>query len=158
MRTDRRGQAAYEFAIGVAVFALAATALVEFAPVLLKNFELQSAARTDAGLAALGAVEGSDTVPGNSAAIASRAHPPVDVAAGADPWAYPVHALPGEPFFPDWRGNSIQPLRLIAGAAKKDYRFTLRFNGETLLDHERGHLAEEVHLPALGIPLLGGSR
>ena len=60
MRTRRSGsgQAAIEFAIGIFVFALVLTALVGFAPLFLRNFELQSEARCDAGVTALGAEEG----------------------------------------------------------------------------------------------------
>lgn len=150
MRTDRRGQALYEFAIGVFLFTLVFTALVEFAPVFLKNFELQSTARADAGIAALHADEGNAAAGGNAAAITTRAHPSVEWSGGRDPWEYPIENLPAESRFADWRGNALQSIRLIDGSAKKDYTFTLRLGGEALIDHEQGELSEEVHMPALG--------
>ena len=88
MRTSGRGQAAIEFAIGVFVFSLILTALVGFAPVYLKNIELQSEARCDAGISALGSAEGSDDL-GNAAAFTVYAHPPVEDKA-ENPWDYPI--------------------------------------------------------------------
>ena len=150
MRTNRIGQAAIEFGIGVFLFALVVTALIEFSPVLFKNFELQSSARVDAGIAALGATEGNAAAGGNAGAIAALAHPSGETEGALDPWAYPIEHLPAESRFPEWRGNSLQSIRLIQGSATKDYTFTFWYNGQALVDHEQGSLSEEVHMPALG--------
>ena len=148
------GQAAIEFAIGVFVFSLILAALVGFAPVYLKNIELQSEARCDAGISALGSTEGADDL-GNAAAFTSYAHPPAEAAAG-DPWAYPINKLPGEPRFAEWHGNGVSAGRLIPGGRKKDFRFRLFAGGEVLVDDE-GMLSEELYLPAMGgLKTVGG--
>ena len=156
MRTRRsqNGQAAIEFAIGVFVFSLILAALIGFAPVYLKNIELQSEARCDAGISALGSTEGADGL-GGTAAFTSRAHPPVEVTA-ADPWDYPIANLPDEPRFGDWRGDAVSAGRLIPGGRKKDFRFRLFAGGEMLVDDE-GTLSEELYLPAMGgLKTVGG--
>ena len=121
MRTSRIGQAAIEFAIGVFVFALILSALIGFAPVYLKNIQLQSEARCDAGISALGAAEGADDL-GGAAAFTSRAHPSV-AAEAADPWTYPIRNLPEEMRFGEWNGDAVSAGRLIPGGRKKDFRF-----------------------------------
>ncbi|MBR1587479.1 MAG: pilus assembly protein [Kiritimatiellae bacterium] len=155
MRTSRRGQAAIEFAIGVFVFALIVTALVGFAPVYLKNMELQSEARCDAGMSALESEEGADDL-GNAAAFTSYAHPP-PVAEGVDPWTYPIDNMPDEFRFGDWRGNGVSAGRLIQGGRKKDFRFRM-FSGGAMLVDDKGTLSETLYLPAMGgLKTVGGN-
>ena len=147
MRTSRVGQAAIEFAIGVFVFALILSALIGFAPVYLKNIQLQSEARCDAGISALGATEGSDDL-GGAAAFTSRAHPAV-AAEAADPWTYPIRNLPEEMRFGEWNGDAVSAGRLIPGGRKKDFRFKM-FAGGTMLVNDEGTLSEELYMPAMG--------
>ena len=155
MRTRRSGsgQAAIEFAIGIFVFALVLTALVGFAPLFLRNFELQSEARCDAGVTALGAEEGSDGL-GGVAAITARAQPLREPGGeDSDPWDYPVERMPDEPLFSEWRGNSIDAGRLIPGGRKKEFRFKMSVGGRMLVD-DSGWLSEEIRMPPMG----GGDR
>ena len=154
MRTSGRGQAAIEFAIGVFVFTLILAALVGFAPVYLKNIELQSEARCDAGISALGSAEGADDL-GNAAAFTAYAHPPVEDKA-EDPWDYPIRRLPEEPRFGEWRGDTVSAGRLIPGGRKKDFRFRL-FAGDNMLVDDEGMLSEELYMPAMGgLKTVGG--
>lgn len=156
MRTSKSGQAAIEFAIGVFVFALILSAIVGFAPVYLKNIQLQSEARCDAGISALGAAEGADDL-GGAAAFTSRAHPPVEAKA-ADPWDYPIKNLPEEVRFAEWRGDGVSAGRLIPGGRKKDFHFRM-FAGGTLLIDDEGMLSEELYMPAMGgLKTVGGDR
>ena len=156
MRTSKIGQAAIEFAIGVFVFALIMSALIGFAPVYLKNIQLQSEARCDAGISALGATEGSDDL-GGAAAFTSRAHPAV-AAEAADPWTYPIRNLPEEMRFGEWNGDAVSAGRLISGGRKKDFRFRM-FAGGTLLVDDKGTLSEELYMPAMGgLKTVGGDR
>lgn len=153
-RWGEKGQAAIEFAIGVFIFAFILAALVGFAPVYLKNTELQSEARCDAGLSALKSPEGADDL-GNVAAFTSYAHPSAE-AIGADPWDYPIKNLPAEPRFGEWRGNNVSAGRLIPGGRKKDFHFQLFMGNEMLVDDE-GMLSEELYLPAMGgLKIVGG--
>ena len=155
-RRSRHGQAAIEFAIGVLVFALILSALIGFAPVYLKNIQLQSEARCDAGISALGSTEGSDDL-GGMAAFTSRAHPSVDAGA-ADPWTYPIKNLPEEFRFGEWRGDAVSAGRLIPGGRKKDFRFRM-FAGGTMLVNDEGTLSEELYMPAMGgLKTVGGDR
>ena len=148
------GQAAIEFAIGVFVFSLILAALVGFAPVYLKNIELQSEARCDAGISALGSAEGSDDL-GNAAAFTVYAHPPVEDKA-ENPWNYPIKKLPEEPRFAEWHGNGVSAGRLIPGGRKKDFRFRMTLGGMLLVD-DQGTLSEELYLPAMGgLKTVGG--
>ena len=156
MRTSKIGQAAIEFAIGVFVFALILSALIGFAPVYLKNIQLQSEARCDAGISALGATEGSDDL-GGAAAFTSRAHPAV-AAEAADPWTYPIRNLPDEIRFGEWSGDAVSAGRLIPGGRKKDFRFRM-FAGGTMLVNDEGTLSEELYMPAMGgLKTVGGDR
>ena len=156
MRTSKIGQAAIEFAIGVFVFALILSALIGFAPVYLKNIQLQSEARCDAGISALGAIEGSDDL-GGAAAFTARAHPAV-AAEAADPWTYPIRNLPDEMRFGEWNGDAVSAGRLIPGGRKKDFRFRL-FAGGTMLVDDEGMLSEELFMPAMGgLKTVGGDR
>ena len=156
MRTSRIGQAAIEFAIGVFVFALILSALIGFAPVYLKNIQLQSEARCDAGISALGAAEGADDL-GGAAAFTSRAHPSV-AAEVADPWTYPIGNLPEEMRFGEWNGDAVSAGRLIPGGRKKDFRFRM-FAGGTMLVNDEGTLSEELYMPAMGgLKTVGGDR
>ena len=156
MRTSKIGQAAIEFAIGVFVFALILSALIGFAPVYLKNIQLQSEARCDAGISALGAAEGSDDL-GGAAAFTSRAHPSV-AAEAADPWTYPIRNLPDEIRFGEWNGDAVSAGRLIPGGRKKDFRFKM-FAGGTMLVNDEGTLSEELYMPAMGgLKTVGGDR
>ena len=156
MRTSKIGQAAIEFAIGVFVFALILSALIGFAPVYLKNIQLQSEARCDAGISARGATEGSDDL-GGAAAFTSRAHPAV-AAEAADPWMYPIRNLPEEMRFGEWNGDAVSAGRLIPGGRKKDFRFMM-FAGGTLLLNDKGTLSEELYMPAMGgLKTVGGDR
>lgn len=147
MRTSNRGQAAIEFAIGVFVFSLILAVLVGFAPVYLYDIAIQSEARCDAGISALGSAEGADDI-GNAAAFTAYAHPATD-AAGGDPWTYPIGNLPDESRFVDWQGNSVSAGRLIPGGRKKDFDFTMSVGGEIILQ-KKGHLSEELFMPAMG--------
>ena len=156
MRTSKIGQAAIEFAIGVFVFALILSALIGFAPVYLKNIQLQSEARCDAGISALGAAEGADDL-GGAAAFTSRAHPSV-AAEAADPWTYPIRNLPEEMRFGEWNGDAVSAGRLIPGGRKKDFRFRM-FAGGTMLVNDEGTLSEELYMPAMGgLKTVGGDR
>lgn len=156
MRTSKIGQAAIEFAIGVFVFSLILSALIGFAPVYLKNIQLQSEARCDAGISALGAAEGSDDL-GGAAAFTSRAHPSV-AAEAADPWTYPIRNLPDEIRFGEWNGDAVSAGRLIPGGRKKDFRFKM-FAGGTMLVNDEGTLSEELYMPAMGgLKTVGGDR
>ncbi len=157
MRTsERRGQAAIESAIGLFVFALVLAAIAGFAPVYLKNMVLQSEARCDAGLAALGAEDGTEDI-GNAAAIASRAHPGI-VPGESDAWDYPVANLPEESRFLDWRGDSVPGGRLLSGGRKKSFRFRMFAGGNMLVD-DYGHLSEDVFMPAMGgVKVTGGGQ
>ncbi len=156
MRTSKIGQAAIEFAIGVFVFSLILSALIGFAPVYLKNIQLQSEARCDAGISALGATEGSDDL-GGAAAFTSRAHPAV-AAEAADPWTYPIRNLPDEIRFGEWNGDAVSAGRLIPGGRKKDFRFRM-FAGGTMLVNDEGTLSEELYMPAMGgLKTVGGDR
>ena len=156
MRTSKIGQAAIEFAIGVFVFALILSALIGFAPVYLKNIQLQSEARCDAGISALGATEGSDDL-GGAAAFTSRAHPAVAAEAAA-PWTYPIRNLPDEIRFGEWNGDAVSAGRLIPGGRKKDFRFRM-FAGGTMLVNDEGTLSEELYMPAMGgLKTVGGDR
>ena len=156
MRTSKIGQAAIEFAIGVFVFALILSALIGFAPVYLKNIQLQSEARCDAGISALGATEGSDDL-GGAAAFTSRAHP-AEAAEAADPWTYPIRNLPDEIRFGEWNGDAVSAGRLIPGGRKKDFRFRM-FAGGTMLVNDEGTLSEELYMPAMGgLKTVGGDR
>ena len=103
MRTSERGQAAIEFAIGVLAFAIILAALVGLAPVYLEGIALQSEARCDAGISALGSAEGADDL-GNAGGFTSYAHPS-PVAGGVEPWAYPMDNMPDEFRFGEWYGN-----------------------------------------------------
>ena len=162
-RHSTAGQAAIEFAIAAFIFVLVLSALTGFAAVFLKNIEMLSEARTDAGIAALGATEGSRTAGGSAASITVYAHPTIATTAGerpVDPWQEAIAALPEEKRFADWKANTIVPISLIPGSAKKSFTFRLTLNGEPLLEDE-GHLAEEVSLPALGgirTPGVGGGQ
>ncbi len=156
MRTSKIGQAAIEFAIGVFVFALILSALIGFAPVYLKNIQLQSEARCDAGISALGATEGADDL-GGAAAFTSRAHPSV-AAEAVDPWTYPIKNLPEEFRFGEWNGDAVSAGRLIPGGRKKDFRFRM-FAGGTMLVNDEGTLSEELYMPAMGgLKTVGGDR
>ena len=156
MRTSNRGQAAIEFAIGVFIFSLILAALVGFAPVYLKNIELQSEARCDAGISALGSTEGSDDL-GNAAAFTVYAHPPAEIA-GDDPWSYPVKKLPDDPRLGEWRDNGVSAGCLIPGGRKKDFRFRM-FAGSDMLVDDEGTLSEELFLPAMGgLKTVGGGQ
>lgn len=156
MRTRVKGQAAIEFAIGVFVFAFILSAIVGFAPVYLKNIELQSEARCDAGISSLGFTEGSDDL-GNASAFTMHANPPPDDA-GIDAWTYPIDNMPDEYRFSDWHGNGVSVGRLIPGGRKKEFRFRLFVNGQMLVDDE-GTLSEELYMPAMGgIKTVGGDR
>ncbi|MGN0852259.1 MAG: hypothetical protein ACI4Q3_02655 [Kiritimatiellia bacterium] len=156
----RQGQAAIEFAVATFVFALVVSALTGFAAVFLRNVEMLGDARTDAGIAALDATDGSRRV-GSAAGIAAYAHPTVATTAGerpVDPWQEAVDALPAETRFAEWQANAVVPVSLIQGSAKKTFTFRLTLNGEPIFEDE-GHLAEEVWLPALGgirTPGVGG--
>lgn len=156
MRIDGRcgGQAAVEFAMGLFIFVLILSALVGFAPLFLRNTELQSDARCDAGLAALNASEGSDDL-GGVAAITARAQPRRTDEADVDPWNYPIRRLPDEARFPAWRGNSLSAGGTVPGSRKKDFRFRLSVGGQLLVD-DVGWLSEEVYLPAMGRPRTAG--
>lgn len=155
-RRSRHGQAAIEFAIGVFVFSLILGALIGFAPLYLTNIALQSEARCDAGISALGSTEGADDL-GGAAAFTSRAHPSVEADA-ADPWDYPIKNLSEEVRFTEWRDDAVSAGRLIPGGRKKDFRFRLFAGGEMLVDDE-GMLSEEFYLPAMGgIKTVGGDR
>lgn len=162
MRT-RSGQAAIEFAIAAFIFALVVSALTGFAAVFLKNIEMLSDARTDAGVAALDATDGSRTAGGSAAGIAALAHPTITTVAGeapVDPWQEALNTLPAESRFADWKANVLVPLSLIPGSAKKSFTFRLTLNGDPLFEDE-GHLSEEVWLPAMGgilTPGVGGGR
>ena len=154
MRTSRRGQAAIEFAIGVFVFAIILAALVSFAPVFLDGIALQSEARCDAGISALGSAEGADDL-GNAAGFTSYAHPP-PVAEGVEPWAYPVGNMPDEFRFGEWQGNGVSAGRLIPGGRKKDIDLSLFIGEEVKLN---GSISEELYLPAMGgLKTVGGGR
>ena len=156
MPTSRhmRGQAAIEFAVGLFVFALILAALVGFAPLFLRNKQLQSDARCDAGIAALGSADGSENL-GAASAIAARARPPEEL---ADAWDYPVSHMPDETRFADWRSGSVPAGRLTHGMRKKDFRFRMYVGGQTLVD-DVGWLAEEVHMPAMdGLGRTGGAQ
>ena len=156
MRTSRIGQAAIEFAIGVLAFAIILAALVGLAPVYLEGIALQSEARCDAGISAIGSQEGSDDL-GNAAAFTSYAHPPA-AAEGGDPWSYPIANLPDEPRFGDWHGNGVSAGRLIPGGRKKDFTFRMFVGGETLVN-DKGTLSEELYLPAMGgLKTVGGEQ
>lgn len=156
MRTSKIGQAAIEFAIGVFVFALILSALIGFAPVYLKNIQLQSEARCDAGISALGATEGADDL-GGAAAFTSRAHPSVAAGAAA-PWAYPIKNLPAEMRFGEWSGDAVSAGRLIPGGRKKDFHIKLKLDGTLLVDDD-GFISEELYMPAMGgLKTVGGDR
>ena len=156
MRTSRIGQAAIEFAIGVFVFALILSALIGFAPVYLKNIQLQSEARCDAGISALGAAEGADDL-GGAAAFTSRAHPSV-AAEAADPWTYPIRNLPDEMRFGEWSGDAVSAGRLIPGGRKKDFYVRLVLDYKVIVD-DYGLLSEELYMPAMGgLKTVGGDR
>lgn len=154
---SKRGQAVYEFAVGVTVFAFVIGALVEFAPVFYRNLEMMNTVRVDAGMSALSADDGSNDAGGNAGMIASLAHPPPEVANG-DAWEYPVRSLPAEPMFGDWRANALSSARLIDSGKKKDFTITMYIGDTYLLDHESGELSEEVHMPAMGMPGTGGAQ
>ena len=154
MRTRRlrKGQAAIEFAIGVGIFAFIICALVEFAPVYILNIQLQSEARCDAGISALGSADGSENL-GGAAAFTSRAHPTVE----ADPWAYPIKNLPQETRFSDWCGDAVSTGRLIPGGRKKDFHIRMIFDSKIILDDD-GFLSEELYMPAMGgLKTVGGN-
>ncbi len=154
MRTSGKGQAAIEFAIGVFAFTLIISAILGFAPVYLKNIELQSEARCDAGISALDSAEGSDDL-GNAASFTARANPPPE-ADGADAWAYPIDNMPEEYRFGDWHGNGVSVGRLIPGGRKKEFRFRMFMNSQILVDDD-GTLSEELYMPAMGgIKTVGG--
>ena len=162
-RHSTSGQAAIEFAIAAFIFVLVLSALTGFAAVFLKNIEMLSEARTDAGIAALGATEGSKSAGGSAASITSYAHPTIATTAGerpVDPWQEAIDGIPEESRFRDWKADAVVPVSLIPGSAKKTFTFRLTLNGEPLLEDE-GHLSEEVWLPALGgirTPGVGGGR
>ena len=156
MRTSKRGQAAIEFAIGVCCLAFILSVLIGYAPVYFKNIQLQSEARCDAGIAALGAADGSEAL-GGAAAFTSRAHPSVEAEA-ADPWTYPIRNLPEEMRFGEWNGDAVSAGRLIPGGRKKDFRFRM-FAGGTMLVNDEGTLSEELYMPAMGgLKTVGGDR
>ena len=156
MRTSKRGQAAIEFAIGVCCLAFILSVLIGYAPVYFKNIQLQSEARCDAGLSALGAADGSEAL-GGAAAFTSRAHPSV-AAEAADPWTYPIRNLPDEIRFGEWSGDAVSAGRLIPGGRKKDFHVFLLFEGTVLVDDD-GFLSEELYMPAMGgIKTIGGDR
>ncbi len=145
MRTSERGQAAIEFAIGVLAFAIILVALVGLVPVYLESIALQSEARCDAGISALGSAEGADDL-GNAGGFTSYAHPS-PVAGGVEPWAYPMDNMPEEPRFVEWHGNGVSAGRLLPGGRKKDFGLSL-FIGEEL--KLKGNISEELYLPAMG--------
>ncbi len=155
MRINGNGQAAIEFAIGIFAFSLILAALIGFAPVYLKNIELQSEARCDAGISALASEEGADDL-GNASAFTVFAHPPPD-AVGIDAWTYPINNMPDEYRFGDWHGNGVSIGRLLPGGRKKDFRFRMFAGGEMLVDDE-GTLSEELYMPAMGgLKTVGGN-
>ena len=153
MRTSRRGQAAIEFAIGVFAFAVILTALVGFAPVYLDNIALQSEARCDAGISALGSAEGADDL-GNAGSFSSYAHPSPG-AGGVEPWAYPMDNMPDEFRFGEWHGNGVSAGRLLPGGRKKKLDLSL-FLGKEM--EPEGFISEELYLPAMGgLKTVGGN-
>ena len=153
MRTSRRGQAAIEFAIGVFAFAIILTALVGLAPVYLDNIALQSEARCDAGISALGSAEGADDL-GNAGSFTSYAHPSPG-AGGVEPWAYPMDNMPDEFRFGEWYGNGVSAGRLLQGGRKKKLDLSL-FLGKEM--EPEGFISEELYLPAMdGLKTVGGN-
>lgn len=156
MRTSKTGHAAIEFAIGATYFAFIMMVLIGYVPVFLKNIQLQSEARCDAGISALGATEGSDNL-GGAAAFTSRAHPPV-AAGAADPWTYPIKNLPEEFRFGEWCGDAVSAWRLIPGGRTKDFHVKLKLDGTLLVDDD-GFISEELYMPAMGgLKTVGGDR
>jgi len=134
MRTSRSGQAVFEFALAILLFTFVFAVLVELTPVFLRSFRLQGDARISAGQRALNATEG-DSGGGDVT-------PFLDV-------LMPAPKELAEPLVP--------PPSLVEGVAARDYTITLELQGTMLLDHERGHLSEEVRLPPLGLPPRGGT-
>ena len=155
MRTSRRGQAMYEFAIACFVFAFVVSLLVQCAPLLVQNLEMLDIARADAGVAALQGVQGSRTTAMDGGArIASHVRPAPTWPAlgGQDAWDYPVKALPGETRFEEWRSARPRPTSLVYGTAKDRFTMPVWFDAEGYAVEEDIHLSEEVFFPALGQP------
>ena len=148
MRTSRRGQAAYEFAIASFVFALVVALLVQCAPVLVKGLDLLDTARCDAGVAALQGTQGSRTAGGaaSSARIASDALNGL----GPEVWAGPVRTLPGEARFGEWQSTGPRSTSLVYGGAKDSFKVPGWFNGDGAVEEADIRLSEEVFFPALG--------
>jgi hypothetical protein len=156
MRTSKSGQAAIEFAIGVCCLAFILSVLIGYASVYLKNIQLQSEARCDAGIAALGAADGSEAL-GGAAAFTSRAHPSV-AAKATDPWTYPIRNLPDEMRFGEWSGDAVSAGRLIPGGRKKDFYVNFVLDYNVIVD-DYGLLSEELYMPAMGgLKTVGGDR
>ena len=150
MRT-KAGQAAIEFAIAAFVLVLVMTSIIGFSRVFLKNIEMISEARTDAGIAALSSDEGSLASGGTAVGITQYAQPTIHTTAGeraVDPWQDAQSYLPAENRFADWASQAVTPITLVQGSAKKAFTFTLTLGGEPIFSEE-GQISEEVWLPAL---------
>ena len=146
----RHGQAAIEFAIGAFVLVMIISALIGLSRVFLVGIQMQSQVRCDAGEAALSDSDGSESL-GGAHAITSRAHPPIEEVQGNfNPWSYPVAIMPGEQHFTEWQSDNVTSIKTIPGFAKRQFRFRMTLGNKTLID-DYGHLAEEVHIPAMGI-------
>lgn len=147
-KRTRCGQAMVEFVIGISALVLMLTAIVEFAPVFLKDFELQAQARTDAGVAALTSGFGSRAA-GNGGQIAQLAQPkPEDLGTKESPWLYPSQVLPNTTHFDGWRQGNLTAAQLTYGVAEREFNYRLFYAGEALVD-DRGSLKAQVYMPAM---------
>ena len=160
MRTSRRGQAAYEFAIAAFIFAMLVALFVQFAPLLTRNLEMLDSARCDAGVAALDSASGSRTAAMTAASrIAARANwqarPPAVPGApempGSDAaWGDAIRTLPSEPRFRDWRDGRPRATSLAYGTAKETFTVPVWFDGSGARTETDVHVSEEVFFPAMG--------
>ena len=148
MRTSRRGQAAYEFAVASFVFALVVALLVQCAPVLTKGLDLLDTARCDAGVAALQGTQGSRTAGG--AASAARIASDALNGLGPEAWSGPARALPGEARFGEWQSGSPRSTSLVYGGAKDGFKIPGWFGADGFVQEADIRLSEEVFFPALG--------
>jgi len=131
MRTDRRGQAAVEFALGALLLAFILSFLLGLGPVLSTALDLGSDARSDAGLAALSATGGPGYGGGAAEPCLRALLEDAETSLPPDT-AIPTHAV-----------------ELIPGSASRPFSFYMAMPGMDTI-RGKGRLGERLVLPPMG--------
>lgn len=149
-RAASQGQAAVEFAIGVFILALLIAAFTELTPVMLRNLQLLSRARTEAGLNAISSTAATPAPGGTSEGLVVEAtHHGFPVDTPANSWEYPNQKRPNNLLFANWRDNQVRALETQAGFTYEPYTLDfLAYLGvdESEVEHK---IHEEVKLPPM---------